>query len=481
MKFNRIFFKVFLILFTLNVSLTLVVYAFSLWSFDRSLNRYMEGQRQPRLELLATRLAERYIQHHGWAGAVQDFAEIEAMVFNTLLDDRSRLNPGPHQMPLNGPHSPPPRGFRFERDGNLPMGILLLDANGERLLGDRGQALGGRKVPIQVQDLVVGYLGVPPSMPLPQPVLLAFSEQQRQSFLLIAMGMLGASLLGAFGIARWFCRPIAELAQGTQKLIQGDCSIRLPCRSQDELGQLARDFNALAQTLADNRESRREWIVNIAHELRTPLTVMRGEIESIEDGIRQPNKEWQQRIGQKTRQLSALVNDLHQLALSDQGKLVFNKTRIDLASLICEQIEGHRITFQHINLQVELEAENACWVMGDVDRLCQLLGNFLQNTLRYTDIPGKLRVRVWCQNDQALFTWEDSAPGVPPAVLERLTDRLYRGDDSRNRAAGGSGLGLSIAKAIVNAHDGVMQASPSVLGGLCWTVMLPLVQEIEMA
>lgn len=481
MKFNRILFKVFLILFTLNVSLTLVVYTFSVWSFDRSLNRYIEDQFQPRLELLATRLAERYVLLNGWDGVVHDSVALEKLIFTALVDNHLRVNPDPFKRrpPDAQPNEMPSRVHQFERNGSLPMGIVLLSVNGERILGDQGMPLGDRRIPIRVQNQIVGYLCIPPSKPLPQPILQAFSEQQRQSFLLIALGMLAVSLLGAFGIARWFCRPIGELAQGTQKLIQGDCSIRLPCRSRDEFGQLARDFNTLAQTLTDNRESRREWIVNIAHELRTPLTVMCGEIESIEDGVRQPTKEWQQRIGQKTRQLSALVNDLHQLALSDQGILVFNKLRIDLVSLIREQIDSHRVTFEHIHLHVDLECENECWMMGDVNRLCQLFGNLLQNTLRYTDMPGHLRIRIWNENNQVFLTWEDSSPGVPSAVLGRLTDRLYRGDDSRNRAAGGSGLGLSIAKAITHAHEGVMEASLSTLGGLCWTLMLPMALKVE--
>ncbi len=472
MKFNRIWVKVFLILAVLNASLALAVYLFSLWSFDRSLNRYNEEQRQLGMVRLAGRLAESYVQRNGWDEIVRDPSIVEELIFNTLFDESPPHGPDPLTEP------PPPR---HERDDRLPMGIFLRGANGEQLLGEEGWFSDAAQIPIRVQNRTVGYLGAPPSRPLPPMILQAFAEQQRQSFLLIALGMLGVSVFGAFGIARWFGRPIGALAQGTQTLIRGDCSIRLPCHSQDELGQLAQDFNTLAHTLAANRESRREWIVNISHELRTPLTVMRGEIEAIEDGIRQPDADWHRRIGQKTRQLSVLVNDLHQLALSDQGALIFHKARINLVSLIRELLDSHRSTFEHIGLQVNLDAGKEVLISGDIDRLCQLFGNLLQNTLRYTDMPGHLQLRIWTKDNRAHLSWEDSSPGVPPATLERLTDRLYRGDDSRNRAAGGSGLGLSIAKAIVDAHEGSMQASLSALGGLCWSIQLPQVQEMEYA
>ncbi|MBS1156967.1 MAG: hypothetical protein H6R07_2891 [Proteobacteria bacterium] len=343
----------------------------------------------------------------------------------------------------------------------------------------------------------------------PQRIHLArqvFAEQQQQSFLLMAIGMLAGAALGTFGIARWLARPVDDLARGTRALIDGDYSVRLACHRADKLGQLVRDFNVLAQALETNRERRREWLTNIthelrmplsvmlgeiaamrgwivdvAHELRTPLTVMLGEIEAVEDGIHQCDAEWIHRMGQKTRQLSSRVNDLHQLALTDQGALVYHKTCVDFGDLVREHLDSYILTSDHVGLHVDFDICKGLPVWGDIDRLHQLLCNLLQNTLRYTDVPGSLRICVNRADDKVLLVWEDSAPGVPVAALDQLTDRMYRGDDSHSRAVGGSGLGLSIAKAIVDAHGGSMQASLSELGGLRWNVQLPLAQELEYA
>ena len=495
MKFNRIWIKIFLIFAVLNISLTLAVYLFNIWSFDRSLERYLELDRQHHLSRFADRLAQSYVLNSGWPGLVHDRMAIEMMAFETLFPDM------PGQPSPRRPDPPPLQPNRAE--GGLPMGLVLLDADRQLLVGE-DIFPDAKLIPVLVGARTVGYLKAPPSPPLPQSVVLAFVEQQRHSFLLIAVGMLLASLLGAFFIARWLGRAIGNLAQGTHALIQGDCSIRLVPGSQDELGLLAQDFNALAQTLAANRESRREWLVNIAHELRmplsvmlgeietmrewivnithelrTPLTVIQGEIEAVEDGVRQYDANWLQRVGAKTRQLSLMVNDLHRLALSDQGALAYRKLRVDMGGLVQEYVNNYCLSFDHLGLRVHMNIEPGTFVLGDEDRLRQLLCNFLQNTLRYTDMPGNLQITVWRENSRVFLSWEDSAPGVPDAALDKLTDRLYRGEASSSRAENGSGLGLSIARAIMDAHDGRMLASHSGLGGLRWTLQWPWMQELE--
>lgn len=495
MKFNRIWIKVFLIFAVLNISLTLAVYLFNVWSFDRSFERYLEVDRQQHLARFVDRLAQSYEAKGGWPNVVHDQMAIEMMAFETLFQDVSEL----HSSQRPDPPLPPPNRLR----GGLPMGLVLLDENRQMLLGE-DIFPDAKLVPILVDARIVGYLKPPPSPPLPPSVSLAFVEQQRHSFWQIAIGMLLASLLGAFCIARWLGRAIGNLAQGAHALIQGDCSIRLEPGSRDELGQLALDFNALAQTLAANRESRREWlvniahelrmplsvmlgeietmrewIVNIAHELRTPLTVIQGEIEAVEDGIRQYDRNWLQRVGAKTRQLSLMVNDLHRLALSDQGALAYRKLCVDMGGLVQNYVNNYCLSFDHLGLHVHMDIEPDIFVLGDEDRLRQLLCNFLQNTLRYTDMPGTLQITVWREHDRVFLTWEDSAPGVPDIALDKLTDRLYRGEESRSRAANGSGLGLSIARAIMDAHNGSMLASHSRLGGLRWTLQWPLMQELE--
>src|SRR6185503_9855531 len=230
-----------------------------------------------------------------------------------------------------------------------------------------------------------------------------------------------------------------------------------------ELARLASDFNALAQTLEAARQARRQWIADIAHELRTPLSILRGEIEALQDGVRPLTQAAIGSLASEAGRLARLVEDLHTLSLSDVGELGYHMEPVDLAELVRETLDGQRRALADKGLELELSAAPDVMIRGDEGRLAQVFGNLLQNSLRYTDAPGVVAVRV--ERDGRVI-WQDSAPGVPEEDLRRLTERLFRVEGSRNRASGGSGLGLAIARAIVQAHGGTLGASASPLGGL---------------
>ncbi|MCW5605724.1 MAG: two-component sensor histidine kinase, partial [Burkholderiales bacterium] len=179
-------------------------------------------------------------------------------------------------------------------------------------------------------------------------------------------------------------------------------------------------------------------------------------------------------LAQELAQLTRLVEDLRMLSLSDIGALVYHKEPVDLREVLEDGLSAARSAVESRCLSLTMDLAPGVRVMGDESRLAQVVANLLQNTLRYSEVPATLEVRLNAEAGQALVVWEDSSPGVPPADLLRLTERLFRVDASRARASGGSGLGLSIAEAIVDAHGGRMAASPSRLGGLRWDIRFPL-------
>jgi two-component system sensor histidine kinase BaeS len=174
------------------------------------------------------------------------------------------------------------------------------------------------------------------------------------------------------------------------------------------------------------------------------------------------------------QQLTRLVEDLRLLSLSDLGALTCRKEPTDLAELIDDALAVGRAAMQDKQLAVQLQVSPGITVEADADRLAQVFRNLLQNTLRYSESPARLRISTVVDGRDARIDWEDSPPGVGDKDLQRLTERLFRVDDSRSRASGGSGLGLAIVKAIVEAHGGRMQAAHSDLGGLRWSIWLPL-------
>ena len=280
----------------------------------------------------------------------------------------------------------------------------------------------------------------------------------------------------AFILSRHLLAPVRKLTAGTRALTSRQFDTRIAVQSKDELGQLAADFNMMADTLETYERMRQQWISDIAHELRTPVSILLGEIEALKDGVRDVNRDTIESLHSEARHLSKIVNDLHELSLADAGALTIKKERIDPLAVL-EETLGHfeqRFTEKDIAIEKTLSKMSPVSVIGDADRLKQLFSNLLENTLRYADAPGTLTIGLDRGGDRLAFFFEDSGPGVPEESLERLFDRLYRVDQSRSRTRGGSGLGLSICKSIAHALGGKIRALNGKSGGLRIEIELPV-------
>ena len=302
-------------------------------------------------------------------------------------------------------------------------------------------------------------------------------QQRRTSWLIVGLATLLAAL-ATFPLARGLIAPVRRLVEGTHKLAAGDFSTRVPVTSGDELGKLAQDFNQLASTLEKNQQMRRDLMADISHELRTPLAVLRGELEAIQDGVRKFTPESVTSLQAEVATLTKLVNDLHQLSMSDEGALAYQKSPVDIISLleIAADAFRERLASRGLTLNLAL-AENAT-VFGDPDRLMQLFNNLLENSLRYTDSGGQVLIRTHLNPQHIVMEFADSGPGVTDEQLSKLCERFYRTEGSRNRASGGSGLGLAICANIVAAHGGRLEVGHSPFGGVSIKVELPLERAI---
>jgi two-component system sensor histidine kinase BaeS len=352
--------------------------------------------------------------------------------------------------------------------------LMLFDAERRLLLGRPEMAQDATLKPILWQQTAVGYLGYVPRTGLAESFQRVYAQQQHWLFAAIALGMLAAALLLGAGLAQWLTRRVRALAAGTAQLILGNYDARVDEDGHDEIAQLARDFNNLAQTLSSTERARRQWVADIAHELRTPLAVLRGETEALQDGVRQLNPQTLASLAQEVARLGRLVEDLHLLSLSDLGALTYYRDTIDLGETLEDAINAQRRSLDERHMRVKLESAPGIMVWADATRLAQVFGNLMQNTLRYTAPPGELSIVVHRAGDRAIVDWQDSSPGVSENDLPRLGERLYRVDASRSRDGGGSGLGLAIAKAIIEAHGGSMTVRSSTLGGLWWQICLPV-------
>jgi two-component system sensor histidine kinase BaeS len=299
-------------------------------------------------------------------------------------------------------------------------------------------------------------------------------EQLRSNLATGALAMALAALV-AWWVARRLLAPVQEVARATHKLASGAYDTRVVVRGHDEVTQLANDFNHLALTLQRNEQVRREYMADVSHELRTPLAVIKGQLEAIEDGVYQATPERIQALQAEVDTLAHLVSDLHELALADVGALTYRKVETDLRALVEQECTLARDACAARQQTLDTE-----WPTGplrleaDPARLRQLLHNLLGNAVRYTDVGGRVQVRLHEELGQVVIDVCDSAPGVPDAVLPRLFERFFRVEGSRGRAGGGSGLGLAICRSIVLAHGGQVAARHAELGGVWIQVRLPL-------
>jgi two-component system sensor histidine kinase BaeS len=455
-RLDRLHVKLFLAIAGAIAGLTLVTYLVFTWSFERGFVQYVNRADEARLELMVDRLAEGYGREGGWSWIASDRERWTAM-------SRDALGLPPSAEP----------GERRELPLTIDPRLLLFDGKRALLIGRPETAPRAVLKPIVSGGQAVGYLGYVPRLERLASLERLYLRRQHLAFAAVALGMVLAAVVLAAGLAYWLTRRVRALVHTTNALIRGDYTARVAPRGHDELAQLARDFNTLGETLAATQQARQHWIADIAHELRTPLAVLRGEIESLQDGVRPLNQDSVASLAHETGRLTRLVEDLHTLSLSDLGALTYHREPVDLADVVRDAVAAQRREADERGFALALDLQEDTIVLADETRLAQVFANLMQNSLRYTDAPGKISIALRREGGHAVVEWHDSAPGVAAEDLPRLTERLYRVEASRSRRGGGSGLGLAIARALVEGHGATLAAAPSPLGGLGIRLVFP--------
>ena len=400
-----------------------------------------------------------------------------------LRDLLNEPDPRPdwHRVPSDRPRMPPPG----DNPDAFPERVQVIAPNGSVLLGrwhiDRP---GDERVverPVHANGRVVAHARMRPA-----PIRRTGADQRflRDQYALLASGSLGLialALITGTWLARRWTRPLEAVKEATQRLAQGELAVRLPDSPDlggrsDEIGDVVRNVNRMAEGLQQLESARRRWLADISHELRTPMTVLRGDIEALHDGVRPLRPEAVATLREDVLRLNRLVDDLHLLAISDLQTLPCQMVEDDAVALM-QRVQSRYETRTTVaglasHLQV-LDGVPALRVRWDAGRIEQLLGNLLDNSLRYTAAPGEIQMRVEFTDTVLRVVVEDSAPGIPHGQLSQLFEPLYRGDPARRGDAKGSGLGLAICRVIAKAHGGELSAAVSALGGLRMTLVLP--------
>jgi signal transduction histidine kinase len=403
-------------------------------------SKFIAQSRASYLQRTEERLREFYIMNGSWSG-VQDMLENSPVFLNDrlILADSSGTIIG-------------------DTDGEW----LGQTAASEGLSKPTSIAVSGQEVGklyVLSSGMVTVQFIIPGIAPQGQPQ--PFSPEQ--SFLshvntsLLIAGVVGAAvaiLLGLF-LTRQFTKPIRALKKGAARISSGDLAYRVEVKSGDEFGELASSFNSMAASLDSSEQSRRRLFADIAHELRTPLSVIGGTVDAMLDGVYEPNPDNLNSIKEETEVLTRLVAELRDLTLAESGHLKLQIEPTNLAELVQRRVSQAEVIARGKNITLSMDiAEGLPEIEADGRRIEQVVANLLDNALNHTPSGGTVTVAVSPDKDGVLVSVADTGEGIPAEHLPYIFERFYKVDDARSRKTGGAGLGLAIAKQMVELHGG---------------------------
>lgn len=327
---------------------------------------------------------------------------------------------------------------------------------------------------IEVNGVVVGH--AIPTGDFPPLDVREERYLQRTDLALVyaALGATGIALLLGIWLARTLTRPLGDLTMAIRAMAGGQLEQRVQVNSQDEIGEMAQAFNQMSVELARANQSRRQMTADIAHDLRTPLTVISGYVEALRDQVLDPTVERFDTIFSEVQHLLHLVEDLRTLSLADAGELKLNRQPTIPRVLLERMTAAYAQRAEQHQVRLIVDADDQLpMIQMDVERMAQVLGNLISNALRYTPPGGQICMAADRVASGLRLRVQDTGEGISSESLPYIFDRFYRADASRQREESESGLGLAIARSLVEAHGGTISVQ-SILGqGTTFSILLP--------
>ena len=439
--------------FRLLVAFTLVilvavgaVYFFVSQTTGGEIRRYGERSEQMRFTRVGFELYRYYREHGGWEG-IQPYVEQWGSLYGRqiILTDSS--------------------------------GMVVADSQGELLGKQYHTEASGRRLSPPWEGSIQGTLYISPELLADFPSPLSLSQATSRFLLWGALLAIAIALLFTFFLSRRILAPVKSLTLAAKRLGQGDFSQRVQSKDKSEVGELAQTFNAMAGDLERAEQLKRDMIADVAHELRTPLSNIRGYLEAARDGVIKPDADTFRSLDEEVTLLSRLVDDLQELSLVEAGELKLVCQAENIGDLIKQTVAGvqAQATTKGLSVSIDL-ADKLLLVNIDSQRISQVLRNLLDNAVAHTAKGGTITVTARQQDNYLEVAVADTGEGIPAEDLPDIFERFYRVDKSRARATGGSGLGLTIAKRLVEAHGGKIEVQSEPGKGSCFTFTLPVVE-----
>jgi signal transduction histidine kinase len=304
-----------------------------------------------------------------------------------------------------------------------------------------------------------------------------YLESVNQAILYAGIAAIVVALILGIILAQGLTRPLQRLTRATQAVAAGDFSQQVTVNSNDELGELAHDFNQMARALELSEKQRQQLLADTAHDLRTPISIMRSHLEAMLDGVFPATPENLAVVHEETLHLSRLIEDVRTLSLVETGHLPLDLSRVETMDLTQQVVAAFLPLAEADGVQLNTELKPSKPVMADAARIHQVLANLIANALRYapqgeSNTPT-VTVKLENEGGMVCFGIKDNGPGLTAEQQQQIFDRFWRSDAARSRDQGGSGLGLAIARGIVEAHGGSISAASELGKGTEMKVRLP--------
>jgi signal transduction histidine kinase len=329
-------------------------------------------------------------------------------------------------------------------------------------------------LPTPRQQVLFGTIYITPQNS-PNALTVYLSSTLNRFLLWGGLTAIAIALLVTFILSRAILSPIRVLSATAKKLGKGDFAQRVKIKDRGEVGELAQTFNSMAGDLERTEKLRRNMVADVAHELRTPLSNVAGYLEAIRDDVIKPDPATIASLSEEVDLLSRLVDDLQELALADAGELKLVRQPEDISQLIKQSVKVIQALILNKGLDVNIEMpENLPPVNVDYHRVSQILHNLLSNAIKYTPEGGKITISAKQEDKWVKVSVTDNGKGISDADLPNMFERFYRVDKSRARTGGGSGLGLTIAKRLVEAHGGTIAVQSEIGKGSSFFFTLPV-------
>jgi signal transduction histidine kinase len=443
---------------------------------SRQFDRYLTTDNEANLERYRAALARHYRERGSWAEVQTALEQVGAVAGKGLIlvdAQRSVLAAAPPEMARASIEVTPQHRVSFELrearatgergrfEERVEKGVLM-NAPRVAITGARGETAG---------TLYVVPLGGGGAA---QNNESEFVGAINRSLVLAGLLAGAAALLVTFALSRRILGPVEALTGAVRRMAGGDLAQRVRVQSRDEIGELARAFNAMADGLARAEQLRRNMVNDIAHELRTPLTNLRCQIEALQDGLAAPTPEVMASLHEEAMLLNRLVGDLQELALAEAGQLRLERGPVSVRDVIT-QVTGAfeaQAAGKGIALVSDVPRELPA-IYADAERVGQMLRNLLANAVAHTPRGGSVSVGARAAGGQVEIVVADTGAGIEPEHLPNVFERFYRVDGSRARSTGGAGLGLAIVKQLAEAHGGGVRVESEVCGGSSFFVTLP--------